>query len=418
MGWRSLIESGWKPPYVACIRRGDRPVGSGLLVGPRHVLTALHVLVDFSNDPSGEAAADNRSRTVGEPLPAPSTSEAVEISFASNAARTMTGRCRQFDRNADLALLELDGALHGVALPRFADVSVRGSQTVVALGFVAEGEARRPVFRRQTGHVKLDTGVHDAAIDEHYQVLYGAQGGFSGGPVFLADDGVCPRLIGMSRLGGDGFDQGKIVAADLIAAWLKPRLAGFSPRPETRDTRSEILMRGFEPCHRLDEGADLSFVAIAGNDRDGAPPTFVALAPVSRARAETATATASSGPFDDERPAHFGSAAAVTDVFEHLGRRHGLRFRAPTIAEIAGLAALGRGRSSRGLLGEPMWLRHFVEDDGSPRLPPDGVLEWCSARSSPIVREHRGDGLRETTATPRPRTRMVARLAFDVEVGA
>ncbi len=53
MGWKNLIDEGWKPPYLACIKCNGSFSGSGLLVGPRHVLTALHVLGVLS-DPSWE----------------------------------------------------------------------------------------------------------------------------------------------------------------------------------------------------------------------------------------------------------------------------------------------------------------------------------------------------------------------------
>lgn len=415
MGWRSLIDAGWKPPYLACISQGGSHAGSGLLLGPRHVLTALHVIAGYSGDSHGRSAADNRFATLGEPLPEPSAEEPIDISFATAAPRTFVGRCRAFDRINDIALLELDGALHGVAAPRFAEGPPRERQAVAALGFIAQGKGRPPEFKLQTGEVSSATALRDAGRDQHYQVNYGAQGGFSGGPVFVADEGPCPRLIGMSRLGGDAFGHGKIVAADLILDWLRPRLPDFSTRPATPEGRGEILARGFEPYYRIASGQDFVFAAIEGADRTTTRQTFVALAPLSRAAVIDGGVTTA---FDGERPAHFASTSDIERALERLGHIHGARFRIPTVVELTRLGALGRCTSSRGLLGEPSTMRRFVGDDGGPRPAPDGVLEWCATSSGLAVREHRGGGLRDMRPVARPQTRIVARLAFDMEFGS
>lgn len=412
MGWRSLIDSGWRPPYLACIQCAGEFAGSGLLVGPRHVLTALHVV----GAPLDEAAAMRRIATVGEPLREPPPDEVFEISFASSPSTKLTGRCLDFDRHDDIALLELDVPAHGVARPRFVDGPPRERQAVVALGFIGQGVGRTPIFRSQTGDASLSTAVREGGRDLHYHVNFGAQAGFSGGPVFLADDGPCPRLIGMSRLGGDAAGHGQVVAAGLLFGWLRDRLPDLAGDAEGPNGRSEALTRGFEPYHRVAPGPDFLFAALDGADRIAARQTFVALAPLSRATALDGSAATTA--FDVERPAHFGSAAEVAQTFERLGRAHGLRFRSPSGDEIAQLAArAGRARPNA-LLGEPATLRRFVADDGGPRLPPDGVLEWCATQSGRVVREHRGGTLRETHEPTLRQTRLVARLAFDVETGA
>jgi hypothetical protein len=386
--------------------------GSGLLVGPRHVLTALHVLVDDADDAFGRSIADARTASIGEALPTPSMSERFEVFFAASPARTYTARCCDFDRHNDIALLELDGALHGVARPRFAEGSARDRQGVLALGFVVLRGESAPVFRHQTGTASLTTGLNDGGLRLHSDVAYGAQAGFSGGPVFLADDGAAPRLVGMSRTGGDGFDHGKIVACDLLVSWLRGRLPEAMVAPDSADARSEILARGYEPFHRIAPGKDFLFAAIDGTDRDEPRQTFVALAPLSRA---TQANSATAGAVDADRPAHFPSAARTTEAIERSSREHGVRFRLPTMSEITRLGTLGRAVSSRPLLGEPLAMRHFVEPDDCPRLPPDGVLEWCATQSDQTIREHRGGALREPTQPPQPAARLVARLAFDVE---
>lgn len=416
MGWKSRIDAGLKPPYLACIKLDGNHAGSGLLVGPRHVLTALHVLGVQFDERWSSSAAESRVSTIGAPLPAPSASLRLEVSFASSPTRTHVGRCVDFDRFADIALIELDGPLHGTAMPRFADIQMRERQAVVALGFIGQGTGRMPAFMVQSGDASLDTALQSCGRDLHYQVSYGGQGGFSGGPVFLADDGPCPRLIGMSRLGGDAVAHGKIVAAALLREWLRERLPNWSDPPPATERRYEALTRGFEPLYRVAPGPDFLFAAIDNADPTANRQTFVALAPLSRATMKDGSEVIAL--LNAERPAHFASTAAFSPVFDRLGRLHGVRFRLPTAGEVSRLGALAQDRPSGNLLGEPVTMRWFVDDDGGPQLPPDGILEWCATPSEPEAREHRGGSLRESPTGSRPRARFVARLAFDVEMDA
>lgn len=416
MGWKNLIDEGWKPPYLACIKCNGSFSGSGLLVGPRHVLTALHVLGVLSDPSWSQSAADNRSSTMGEPLPAPSPSLRLEVSFASSPTRIHVGRCVDFDRFDDIALIELDSPFHGVAMPRFADAKLREQQAVAALGFIGQGTGRMPAFRGHSGKASLDTAFKDGGRDLHYQVSYGGQGGFSGGPVFLADDGPCPRLIGMSRLGGDGLDHGKIVAAALLRDWLRERLPDLSIRPPAAERHHAALIRGFEPFYRVAPGWDFLFAAIDQADPTAHRQTFVAFAPLSRAAAKDGADPVAV--LDAERPAHFASPASLSRGVDRLGRLHGAPFRLPTADEVSRLGALANGRPFGNLLGEAVTMRRFVDDDGGPRSSPDGTLEWLATPSGPEVREHRGGSLRTISAEMRPRARLVARLAFDVEMDA
>ena len=410
MGWKALIEAGWWPPYVACVWRGDRPAGSGLLIGPRHVLTMLHVLVDVPPQ-----SAEARAASTSEPLPRPASGAHYEVSFANDLDRRLAGRFIDADRNEDIALIELERPLHGIARPRFAAPAQTSRARVVALGIQTEGEQRRPVFRHEAGTALLSSGPRAGRRSLQYGVDYGAQAGFSGGPVFLEDDGAVPQLIGLSRLGGDDLDHGSIVAADLVVHWLRGRFDDGGEIREPGDVGARLLARGYEPFHRIAVGADLAFAALDVPGRPERGPSFVALAPISRATRRV------DGPGPDatdaDRPAHFATAAEVAATLETLSRRHHVRFRLPSIDEIVRLQGLGAGHRAQPLFGEPLWNRHFVDAADAPLSPPQGVPEWCATQTETVVREHHDKGLRQPTVSLR-RARMVARLAFDVEARA
>ncbi|MDR3376702.1 MAG: serine protease [Ancalomicrobiaceae bacterium] len=410
MGWRDLINRRWKHPYLCVVTNDSGQRGTGLLVDPRHVLTASHVVKPHGRS---EAEAERARRsTISQPLPV-ALSSRVQVDFAPSLGHPIGAKCTAQHRYHDVVLVELDEPLYGVSRPRFADLSRGGKVAVVALGFIRKdaGEFELDVDH-QTGQIDLDKVLWHGETALHLSTDFGAQGGFSGGPVFLADDEAQPSLAGISRLGGDALDHGKIVAADIIKTFLEENRIDVSADPAVNDANADLVARGYAPNFRLavqGDGPDLVFAALSDPKRPDDPPTFVAIAPIS-------AATSRGLPADDirgRRPEHFARPEEIDALIRRINRTHSVRARLMRYEEHAALARLWPEPSAPPLYGEPLWLHHFADDNDRPLAAPDDVCEWAMTASGPNLFVHRGAELRRQRGLQLRPDRLVARLALD-----
>ncbi|MCK7625906.1 serine protease [Streptomyces sp. RS10V-4] len=193
------------------IWEGDEPVGAGFLAGPRHVVSAAHVVSGVLGLSADEAPREGASVSLDFPLLAPGRRQLAEVVAwrppGPEQGMDVVGlRLREPPPAAARPLVlsrrrgELDGSLVMVGFPRGLE-----------LGTWVHGRLGGPVA---TGWVEIES-------DPARQAMLSP--GFSGAPVWSTDADAAVGMVGY-RVTGAGAKIGYMLPVDmLLAAW--PELA-------------------------------------------------------------------------------------------------------------------------------------------------------------------------------------------------
>ncbi|MEU3250585.1 serine protease [Streptomyces sp. NPDC006997] len=190
---------------------GDEPVGAGFLAGPRHVVSAAHVVAGLLGTATGDSPPEGAPVSLDFPLLAPGRRQLADV---------VAWRPPTPERGTDVVGLRLREAPPADARPLV--LSRRHGEldgSLVMVGFPRGLELGTWVHGRQGGPVA--TGWVEIESDPARQAMLAP--GFSGAPVWSTDADAAVGMVGY-RVTGAGAKIGYMLPVDmLLAAW--PELA-------------------------------------------------------------------------------------------------------------------------------------------------------------------------------------------------
>ncbi|MFD0318464.1 nSTAND1 domain-containing NTPase [Streptomyces flavalbus] len=190
---------------------GDEPVGAGFLAGPRHVVSAAHVVAGVFGTATGEPLPEGASVSLDFPLLAPGRRQLADV---------VAWRPPVPEQGMDVAGLRLREPPPADARPLV--LSRRHGEldgSLVMVGFPRGLELGTWVHGRQGGPVA--TGWVEIESDPARQAMLAP--GFSGAPVWSTDADAAVGMVGY-RVTGAGAKIGYMLPVDmLLEAW--PELA-------------------------------------------------------------------------------------------------------------------------------------------------------------------------------------------------
>ncbi|GGF75274.1 hypothetical protein GCM10007301_38950 [Azorhizobium oxalatiphilum] len=376
-GFLSRVLAGEWPDNLVSVTAGDldQPIsyGAGLLVGRWHVLTCEHVLQ--------KAKKQNRPEHERRPI-------AGKLTVGLRNGQTIAAQFVASDPEADIALLKLEARADCWERMNLAPTPTAECK-VVALGF-SHPPARR--FGAQLSNAYFEHGGYDEGLLKRIRVEGSAPEGYSGGPVFAEDAHGAPILIGLSRLGGDQVDWGKLIAVHALLAFAAGHLDTVpnsldlkSGDPEGAAARRRDAQRwGGRGEAEVDGWGPFWFQA----DKSHAP-AYVAVLPVTTASVSLARgqdwSRAGGGLQCPYSPL---TAEDTLTALDTLCKRTGRSLRLPTVQEMErlctqiSLQAGDEAAQPLALLGAPPDMR-FFGTVSRPNQTPNGVLEWLETDSGP-----------------------------------
>jgi hypothetical protein len=365
------------PPYLCAVRvsvDGQLATsGSGLLVGPDLVLTALHVIITPSS-------ADTE-HDLDQPLQASRalSGALADVAVGSSALERSAFRnalLHGVDAQHDLALLKLDKPMRMVAPPALAD----GREPVGMLVFHGYRDGK---FRTQemsaTAHPVLRL-MDDGETPASFTLSGDLPTGYSGGPVITVEADGSHRLWGVSAFGGTGAARLGFTGWGAVRALLSRHkcLAGL----EALSRRAVVPGVPAEVCLPVAGGPSLAFRPCDQGDR----PRFRARTPVSAALADH-LAGRPARPGASALPAHLVDADEVTALVAALSAAAGETLRLPRLED---LTALGDAHGTLAVdVGLPLRLAVYERS----LAPPVGSVEWVEGDGGqPEAWQFRRDG--------------------------
>lgn len=365
------------PPYLCALRIsvGGQPAsaGSGLLVGPDLVLTALHVII--------APFISEAERDLDTPLPAGRAREEAEVRVAVGAVALERSAFRKAtlfaeDSLNDLALVKLDRPVRTVAPPPFAAGRAPDCQLVFHGHRDGRFQAQETPAAGQTVQRLMDDGDAPA----FFSLSSDLPAGYSGGPVIAVRDDGSHCLWGVSTFGGTGAARLGFAGWGAIHAFLSRQkcLAAFdalSVRVTAPGVPAEVSLP-------VAGGQSLAFRPLDRASRS----LFRARTPVSAALAEQLGGR-SPRPGASALPAHVTEAGEVTALVAALASTTGEKLRLPRLSEVMALGeASGTATSDVGL---PLRLAAYERS----LAPPTGSVEWVEGDSGQAEAWHfRRDG--------------------------
>lgn len=361
------------PPYLCAVRVSVdgrlATAGSGLLVGPDLVLTALHVAI---------------AQTEGD-LDQPLSAGRVPLGAVTHVAVGYTALERSAFRNAvlvgedvqhDLALLKLDKPLRTVAPPALAD----GREPVGMLVFHGYRDGRFQAQEMSAGAHPVRRVMEDGESPACFTLSGDLPTGYSGGPVITVEEGGSHRLWGVSAFGGTGAARLGFTGWGAVRALLSRHkcLAGF----EALSRRVAVPGVPAEVCLPVAGGPSLTFRPCSQSDRH----RFRARTPVSAALADHLSGRPSR-PGASSLPAHLVDAEEVTTLVAALSAAVGETLRLPRLED---LMALGDAHDTLSVdAGLPLRLAVYERS----LAPPVGSVEWVEGDGGqPEAWQFRHDG--------------------------
>lgn len=190
---------------------GDKPAGAGFLAGPRHLVSAAHVLAGVLGIPAGESPPSGVPVSLDFPLLAPGRRQLADI---------VAWRPPVPGQGMDVAGLRLREPPPQGARPLVLSRRRGGLDgSLVMVGFPRGLELGTWVHGRQGGPVA--TGWVEIESDPARQAMLAP--GFSGAPVWSTDADAAVGMVGY-RVTGAGTKIGYMLPVDvLLEAW--PELA-------------------------------------------------------------------------------------------------------------------------------------------------------------------------------------------------
>lgn len=350
------------PPYLCAVRvfvNGElATLGSGLLVGPNLVLTALHVIVQ-----SKILEAD---RDIERPLPSGFGCKDIAVQVAVGAAALARSAFQSVDLFAedcprDLALLKLDRSVRTVVPPTLANGRSPGGNLV----FHGHRNGRFEAQETPTAGLASNGLMEDGDSPARLTLSSDLPSGYSGGPVIeVADDGG-HTLWGVSSFGGTGAARLGFTAWGAIRALLSRQkcldaFEALSRSASSPGVPAEVVLP-------LGLGSSLVFRPLG----DGFQSLFRAKRPVSAAIADQIAGrpirAGSQG-----LPAHLKEAGEVTALLAALSEASRETLRLPRLDEVTAL-----GEASEEIAGDTGLPLRLAAYDCS-LAPPGGSVEWIA----------------------------------------
>ncbi|WP_199520107.1 trypsin-like peptidase domain-containing protein [Fulvimarina endophytica] len=357
--------------------------GTGLLCDPWHVATCAHVAGLLTDEGQSKGYRSSLNEPAPSGLVAYNQHATIEVSFdpGDEEGWIEIAGYPEEDRMNDLAIVRLPRPFYGIAFPPIAGGG-RLAHDTQRIAFGHQCKALMHSEARASG-TKTMNGPGGA----YYTAIHlGDPQGFSGGPVFLEQDGI-DRLEGLTSIGGLASATGVVVSFDRLRLLLE-RLPGWRPLEEQpRQPGSSTLQTGHLSLFDIPLG-ERRAMTLRWADPISA---WRALRPICAGAAmELKSGRAAAGanrvPYDAAGPKE------AEDLVETLRRKTQAPLRLPMRSELEALCAdrsaqAGRSVSSAAWTGLPLLMRYF-DEEAWPGTPVESC-EW--ARDGDAVRLFRRD---------------------------